>query len=100
MNTPPIIPNPPPIIGTAPAKPLAGKRDWICQQCGWIGKPKRHTDGSMLIELVLWLMLILPGLIYSLWRLTTRRKVCACCQSGLIIPCRSPRGLQLVEIRR
>jgi hypothetical protein len=43
----------------------------ICQDCGAQGTPKSHTRGSILIELVLWLLFIIPGLLYSLWRLST-----------------------------
>ena len=47
-----------------------------CVTCGTTGRPKRVTRGSLLIELVLWLCFIVPGLIYSLWRLSTRHTAC------------------------
>ena len=43
----------------------------------WPGKTV--TRGSIWIEIILWLCLIVPGLIYSIWRLTTRRQVCSAC---------------------
>jgi hypothetical protein len=46
------------------------------------------------MEIALWLFLILPGLIYSVWRLTSREKVCGIC-GGRMIPINSPRGQQL-----
>lgn len=61
-----------------------------CRDCGTIARPRSHTPGSFLIELVLWLCLIVPGLIYSLWRLSARRKVCPACGSARIIPPDSP----------
>jgi hypothetical protein len=66
-----------------------------CTRCGTVASPKRHTRGSFLIELVLWCCLIVPGLIYSLWRLTTRAWVCRACGSTEIIPPDSPRARQL-----
>jgi hypothetical protein len=49
--------------------------------------------GSFLIELVLWLAACVPGLIYSLWRLTTAKR-CGSCQ-GELVPLESPRGRHL-----
>ena len=69
----------------------------ICTACGFQGAPKSHTRGSILIEIILWLAFIIPGLIYSLWRLTTRQQVCPQCQNAAMIPKGSPRGLQLVK---
>lgn len=50
-----------------------------CKLCGFKGKTKTKTKGSFLIELILWIFFILPGVLYSLWRLTTREKVCSHC---------------------
>ena len=69
----------------------------ICTKCGSTGKTKSHTKGSILIELVLWLCFLVPGLIYSLWRLTTRRQVCAACGSHELAPVDSPIGRKLAR---
>lgn len=69
----------------------------ICRDCGSMGKPKSDTPGSILIEIVLWICFIVPGLIYSLWRLSRRRKVCAVCGSANIVPVDSPVGQDLVR---
>jgi hypothetical protein len=66
-------------------------KEMICLNCGTIGKPKSITKGSICIEIILWLLFIIPGLIYSIWRLTTRTKGCPLC-SGKMIPLDSPRG--------
>ncbi|HMJ88465.1 MAG TPA: hypothetical protein VK530_01545, partial [Candidatus Acidoferrum sp.] len=56
--------------------------------------------GSIAIELVLWLLFCLPGIIYSVWRLTARKKVCPVCNSDALVPENSPRGRQLLaELR-
>lgn len=61
-----------------------------CMTCGVDGLTKTRTRGSIFIEIVLWLCLIVPGLIYSIWRLTTKRQVCASCGAENIIPLDSP----------
>ena len=69
--------------------------EMICSKCGTAGKPKRETQGSILIEIILWLALLFPGLIYSVWRLTTRRDVCRACGSPELVPIGSPVGREL-----
>ena len=66
-----------------------------CVTCGHVGPPKRQTPGSFLIELVLWCALIVPGLIYSLWRLSARKNVCAVCGGVALVPPESPKGRQV-----
>jgi len=69
----------------------------ICTACGTIGKTKSHTRGSIFIEIILWLCFLIPGLIYSLWRLTTRSKVCKVCGAAQLVPVSSPAGRTLAE---
>lgn len=56
-----------------------GVREVSCSNCGHEGKPKTYTGGSTIVELALWLCFLAPGVIYSLWRLSTRCYVCAEC---------------------
>jgi hypothetical protein len=70
--------------------------DLICTTCLHIGYPKSITKGSFLTELLLWLLGILPGVVYSVWRLTTRYKGCPKCGSTPIISVGSPMGRKLV----
>jgi ssDNA-binding Zn-finger/Zn-ribbon topoisomerase 1 len=69
----------------------------ICADCGVTSNGKMRTKGSFLMEIVLWLCLIVPGLIYSLWRLTTKERVCPSCDSKALIDPRSPRGKALMQ---
>ena len=71
--------------------PLAAAQMY-CQHCGTVGQPKTRVKGSFLIELVLWLCFIVPGLIYSIWRLTTKEKVCPKCGMPNMIPADSPKA--------
>lgn len=62
----------------------------FCKDCGQTGYPKRRTRGSLGIEILLWCLFLLPGLIYSIWRLTTRHDACRFCASAALIPPDSP----------
>ncbi|HES59120.1 MAG TPA: hypothetical protein ENO18_01700 [Caldithrix sp.] len=71
----------------------------ICSSCGYLGKPKKYTKGSIFLEIILWFLFIVPGLIYSLWRSTSaaRFKGCPKCGSTEMIPVDSPRGRKLIK---
>lgn len=71
----------------------------ICKACGTIQRRgKVHTPGSIGIELVLWLMFLVPGLIYSLWRHSNRLVVCAACGYPELANEDSPVGRRLVQM--
>lgn len=64
----------------------------ICSACGTVGKSKTETRGSFFIEIVLWLCFLIPGLIYTIWRLTTKRQVCRACNGQEMLPLDTPGG--------
>ena len=68
----------------------------ICTQCGTVGSV-RHTKGSFVMEILLWLFFCFPGLIYSIWRITTRGNVCPSCKSDKIVSAISPVGKKLIS---
>lgn len=78
---------------------MEGAVEKICTRCLVVGQVRRVTRGSLLIELILWLVFIVPGLIYSIWRLTTRYAACKACGSTELVPVSSPRGQQLLQSR-
>lgn len=67
----------------------------VCTRCLHEGEPGVVTPGSFALELVLWLCLLVPGLIYSVWRVSARRDCCALCGSTDLVPADSPRGRML-----
>ena len=68
----------------------------VCTRCGTTTpRPKTFTKGSIIVELFLWLMFLLPGLLYSVWRLSTRYRGCPACGSPELIPADSPRARAL-----
>lgn len=70
-------------------------RPMLCTTCLTVGVPQRRARGSLLLEIVLWLCAIIPGLVYSAWRLSSRRRVCRACGGKELIPVDSPRARQL-----
>jgi hypothetical protein len=71
--------------------------DGICKDCGFIGEPVKMTKGSLWIEIALWFFFLVPGIIYSIWRLTSRYIACSKCGSSDIIPLDSPMGQKLAK---
>ena len=53
----------------------------VCTRCGHEGHFDRKKQGSLRVELLLWLGFLLPGMVYSVWRLGTSRLVCGKCGS-------------------
>jgi hypothetical protein len=72
----------------------------VCTICGSHGEPKKKTQGSLLIELVLWCMFIAPGFIYSIWRATSKLQVCRSCESTALVPSTSHIGQKIMAERR
>lgn len=68
----------------------------LCTGCFAKVEPKKVTRGSIFIEIVLWLCFLIPGLIYSIWRLTTRQIACPKCGGTELIPLDSPRAAKLL----
>lgn len=69
-----------------------------CTTCGSEAPAKSVTKGSIGIELILWLLFLVPGLIYSIWRLTTKHRACKVCGSTVIIPPQSPQALAAKKV--
>jgi hypothetical protein len=69
----------------------------ICSNCGSITRPMRTVKGNSLIELILWLIFIIPGLLYSLWRLSTAQYVCRKCQNPSTVPLNTIMGRKLLK---
>ena len=68
----------------------------ICKSCGSTDGTKKQMPGSIIIELILWLMFVIPGLIYTIWRYNATVRVCRDCGSRDVIPMKSPLGQQVV----
>lgn len=67
----------------------------LCATCCHEGKAVRKTRGNILIELILWCCFIVPGLIYSIWRQSTKYDACRKCGSSSVLPTDSPMAKKL-----
>jgi hypothetical protein len=79
-----------------------------CTTCGTTFDKRQAVSlvrGSFLLEVILWLCFLLPGLAYSIYRNGTRGKHhgkgkgCPACRSCSIIPATSPMAKQAMAIR-
>lgn len=64
-----------------------------CMTCGTDATPSSAVKGSFLIEIILWACFIVPGLIYSVWRVSSRYQACPDCGSIAIVPNQSPAAI-------
>lgn len=88
------------VIGFVLFSIFAGKgggAPMVCKQCGHVGPSKRVTKGNIGIEIILWLCFIIPGVIYSIWRLSSRYDACTSCGAKELIPTGSPLGQKLID---
>jgi hypothetical protein len=69
----------------------------VCMACGLPGVPEKKTPGSVIIEIILWCCFLVPGLIYSIWRLTSKYERCRGCQGRTMVLASSPNGAALLE---
>lgn len=75
------------------------KEEVICKDCGFHASLSKTSPGNLLIEIILWLCFLIPGLIYSAWRFSSRAYQCPACSSWSIIPVATPIGQELVRKR-
>lgn len=66
-----------------------------CSHCGIVAPPLDALRGSTGIEFLLYFLMVLPGLIYSIWRYGGDRAHCPGCGQGGLVPLASPRGREL-----
>ena len=73
------------------------KKDLVCPNCGYRGPGRRITKGYFAVEVMLWLLLLVPGMIYSVWRQASIYQGCPRCGAGNLVPSDSPRGVKLID---
>lgn len=68
----------------------------VCVVCRSEMRPKKITQGSFIVELFLWCMMILPGVLYTVWRLTSKVKLCPICGSSKFVKAGTPAAQRLL----
>jgi hypothetical protein len=69
----------------------------ICNNCYYQGQPKSITKGSILIEILLWILFFPIGIIYSVWRLSSRYSGCPQCGASEMMPANSPKAISILK---
>lgn len=85
-----------PLLDFDEKRKIDPKHTHICANCGSVCRPVKMTKGHFGMELILWLIFLIPGFIYSIWRLTSRYWGCPYCEAKDPVPLRSPRGQRLL----
>ncbi|MGC9194681.1 MAG: hypothetical protein ACP5IL_04410 [Syntrophobacteraceae bacterium] len=52
----------------------------ICPACDYVGESKSIAKGSKKIEVVLWCCLLVPGMLYTMWRQSREGRYHGCPQ--------------------
>ena len=68
----------------------------ICVQCGSIRKAKGPKGATRVLEIVLWLLLIVPGLIFTICRKLISGRKCRYC-GGQLVPTQSVKGRVVMQ---
>jgi hypothetical protein len=80
-----------------PFVPGGDQDEKYCPSCGAVGTPQFRQSGSTFVAMLLWLTFLVPGIIYSIWRASTKRFVCPKCEQGGMIPTDSPKAQAAIK---
>ena len=69
----------------------------VCTACGHVGSSKTITKGHFALEVVLWLCLVVPGIIYSVWRHASRYEACPVCENPNLLPKTAPMAQKFLK---
>jgi len=69
----------------------------VCTQCGTVAVPKKKTPGYFALELLLYFLLVVPGIAYTAWRISNKKNVCPACSAESMIPVDSPVAQKLMN---
>lgn len=68
-------------------------KKYICMECGCQRDPINVKRGLLVIEIFMWLLYILPGVIYSIWRRLRKQEVCPNCLTPSVVLTSSSRAM-------
>lgn len=72
--------------------------DYICAHCGFMGSPVRVNRGHIYIEIFMWFCLVVPGVIYSVWRRIRKKGVCPECLNPEMISIYSQKARRMMAL--
>ena len=68
-------------------------KKYVCMECGCQRDPIKAKRGLLVIEVFMWLLYILPGVIYSIWRRVRAHEVCPNCRNPSVVLTSSSRAM-------
>ena len=75
-------------------------KKYVCMDCGCQRDPINAKRGLLVIELFMWLLYILPGVIYSIWRRVRKQQVCPNCRYPSVVLTSSSRAMDMLRLMR
>ena len=75
-------------------------KKYVCMECGCQRDPINANRGLWVIEIFMWLLYILPGVIYSIWRRVRKQQVCPNCQYPSVVLTSSSRAMGMMRMMR
>ena len=76
---------------------MGNNQQVVCESCNEQTMSVTKMKGTMLINIVLLVCMVVPGVLYFVWRLTTKHKACGSCGSDQILPINSLKGKKLLK---
>ncbi len=74
------------------------RKKYVCMECGCQREPIMAKRGMLIIELLMWLLYILPGVIYSIWRGVRKHEVCPNCGEPSVVLTSSSRAMKMMRL--
>ncbi|GEM_PF-1747925 len=73
-------------------------KKYICMECSCQRDPIWVKRGWGIIEIAMWLMFIVPGVIYSIWRRVRKQQVCPNCLNPAMVLTTSSRVMKARQL--
>ncbi len=73
-------------------------RKYICMECGCQRDPVKAKRGLLVVEIFMWLLYIVPGVIYSIWRRVRKHEICSKCRMPSIVLTSSSRAMGMMRL--
>jgi len=74
------------------------RKKYLCLECGCQREPIMANRGMLIIELFMWLLYILPGVIYSIWRRVRKQEICPNCRTPSVVLTSSSRAMKMMRL--
>ena len=75
-------------------------KKYVCMECGCQRDPIDAKRGLLVIEIFMWLLYIIPGVIYSIWRRVRKQKVCSKCRNPSVVLTSSSRAMGVMRLMK